>query len=137
MITREQLGGDEVERRLREMREIAEEVMTVIEDFDPFLIGSVLSGNIKRTSDIDLHAYCDDTSVLAAYLEDFGYQDIEVECVENRKGVFVHIKWSERSYPVELTVYPWSWRDLTLFSSVTSKPMKRVDIDGLRRLLRR
>ena len=134
MITRAELGSEEVDRRLGEMRQIAEEIMSVIEDFDPFLIGSVLSGKIRRTSDIDLHAYCDDVDQLCAYLEDFGYEEIEVEHVENRKGHFVHIKWCERGYPVELTVYPWSWRAIVLNSSVTCKPMKRVDVYGLRRL---
>ena len=30
--------------RVRAMRELAEELMTVLEEFDPFLIGSTLSG---------------------------------------------------------------------------------------------
>lgn len=136
MITREELGSEETDRRIREMRIIAEEIMTVIFDFDPFLIGSVLSGKIRRSSDIDLHAYCDDVVVLHGYLEDFGYEEIEVDRVENRKGHFVHLKWEERGYPVELTIYPWSWREITLLSSVTSKPMKRIDLIGLQKLLK-
>ena len=134
MLTREELGSEEVERRLREMRDIAIEVMTVLSDFDPFLIGSVLSGKIKKTSDIDLHAYCDEAGNLLDYLEDFGYEEIEVETVENRKGRFVHLKWSERDYPVEVTVYSWSWRDVIMYSSVTSKPMKRADLEAVQKL---
>jgi predicted nucleotidyltransferase len=134
MLTREELGSEEVDRRLVEMRDIAIEIMTVLNDFDPFLIGSVLSGKIKKTSDIDLHAYCDDAENLLAYLEDFGYEDIEVEYVENRKGRFVHLKWSEREYPVGVTVYPWSWRDVVMYSSVTSKPMKRADLLSVQKL---
>jgi predicted nucleotidyltransferase len=134
MLTREQLGSEEVDRRIAEMRDIAIEVMTVLTDFDPFLIGSVLTGKIKKTSDIDLHAYCDDPDLLLAYLEDFGYRDLQVEHVENRKGRFVHLKWEERDYPVEVTVYSWSWRDVVMYSSVTGKPMKRADLQTVQKL---
>jgi hypothetical protein len=135
LLTREQLGGSEVDRRLREMRLIAEEVMMAIADFDPFLIGSTLAGDIHAASDVDLHAYSDDCEVLKEQLLDWGFEGVEEEFVENRKGRFVHLRWSERGYPVEITVYPLSWRELTPYSSVTGKPMKRADLAALRRLL--
>src|SRR5215475_3476928 len=50
-ITEHQLGATEVARRIREMREIAYRIMTLIEDYDPFLIGSTLSGKIRPSSD--------------------------------------------------------------------------------------
>lgn len=136
LLTASQLGHDEVKRRIREMREIALEIMQVIEDSDPFLIGSTLSGQIRDSSDIDLHAYSDDYTLLQNQLEDWGYEDVDVELVDNRKGRFVHLKWYERDYPVEITVYPWSWRDTVLYSSVTNKPMKRADTAALRALLK-
>jgi hypothetical protein len=136
-LTRAQLGADELKRRLREMREIAEEIMTVIADCDPFLIGSTLSGQIRESSDIDIHAYSDDGSALMSQLATFGYQGVEEELVENRKGTFVHLRWHERNYPVEVTVYPWSWRDVVPYSSVTGKPMKRADLEAVRGLIKR
>jgi len=135
LLTREQLGGTEVDRRLVEMRSIAGEIMIALADFDPFLIGSTLSGDIHATSDIDLHAYCDDSSQLQERLNEWDFENVEEEFVENRKGKFVHLRWVEKGYPVEVTVYPWSWRDLIPMSSVTGKPMRRVDAAQLRRLL--
>lgn len=135
-ITRSKLGDEEVRRRLREMRVIAEQIMLVIEDCDPFLIGSTLTGQIRESSDIDLHAYSDDHEQAKGRLLDWGYEGVEEELVENLKGKFVHLRWHESSYPVEITIYPWSWRDIILSSSVTGKPMKRVDIEGVRHLLR-
>lgn len=136
-MTIEELGGEEVKRRLSEMRKIALEIMEVICDNDPYLIGSTLSGKIRRASDIDIHAYSDNQEELEASLSDLGYEEIECETVDNLKGRFVHFKWIEKSYPVEITVYPWSWRDQVPISSVTQKPMKRLDLDGLRKLLAR
>jgi hypothetical protein len=135
-ITTDELGSDEVARRVREMREIALAVMTAIEGCDPFLIGSTLSGEIRTTSDIDMHAYSDNFEEIIDQLEEWGYECIEAELVENRKGSFVHLKWTELKYPVEITVYRWSDRDVVQMSSVTGRPMKRADIDTLQNLLK-
>lgn len=135
-LTRSKLGDEEVRRRLFEMRKIAEQIMLAIEDSDPFLIGSTLSGQIRDASDIDLHAYSDSYEELKDRLIEWGFQNVEEELVENLKGTFVHLRWHENEYPVEITVYPWSWRDLVLSSSVTGKPMKRADLGAVRHLLR-
>ena len=135
-LTKAELGEDEVKRRLQEMREIAHAIMISIDDFDPHLIGSTLSGQIRATSDIDLHAYCDEVEGLMNRLGDCGYEDIEEERIENRKGNFIHLRWTEQGYPVEITVYPWSWRELVLYSSVTGKPMKRADLKAVSGLIR-
>ncbi|MBS1998051.1 MAG: hypothetical protein JSS86_17130 [Cyanobacteria bacterium SZAS LIN-2] len=134
-LTRDDLGDNELSRRLREMREIACRVMTALDDFDPFLIGSTLSGEIHSASDIDLHAYCDQPAALVERLEEWDFEGVEEEYVENRKGQFVHLRWSEEGYPVEVTVYPVGWRDLVPMSSVTGKPMKRAALAQVRRLI--
>jgi predicted nucleotidyltransferase len=135
LLTREELGESEVQRRLRQMRLIAEEIMMALSDFDPFLIGSTLSGDIHTTSDVDLHAYCDSSEEIRQHLLEWGFEDVEEEFVENRKGQFVHLRWVERDFPVEVTIYPLCEREVTPYSSVTGKPMKRADLAGLRRLL--
>jgi predicted nucleotidyltransferase len=136
-ITRSDLGVDEVQRRLFQMRTIAEGIMTVIEYCDPYLIGSTLSGKIRNTSDIDLHAYSDAFQEIKEDLISAGYEDVDEEIVENQKGHFVHLKWIESQIPVEITVYPWSWRDVVMKSSVTGSAMKRADLNAVRQLLKR
>jgi predicted nucleotidyltransferase len=134
-ITKEQLGASEVHRRINSMRKIAAHLMLLIEDCDPYLIGSTLSGEIREGSDIDLHAYCDDYSMLTERLADYGYEAIEAELVENSKGTFVHLRWREEDFPVEITIYRWSSRHVVPISSVTGKPMKRADLSALRKML--
>jgi hypothetical protein len=134
-LSRMDIGEEAIKRRLREMRLIAAEIMAELDDFDPYLIGSTLAGNIRENSDVDLHAYCDHWEEIKDRLIAAGYAEAEEELVENRKGSFVHIKWLEGNYPVEISLHPWINRDVIPISSVTGKPMKRVDLVGLQRLL--
>ena len=85
-LTRKRLGPEVMAARVQEMRQIAEEIMTVLMDFDPHLIGSTLSGQIRDASDIDLHVYCNHHLEVEERLRSFGYQGVEAEFVENRKG---------------------------------------------------
>ena len=134
-LTRNQMGPEAMAARVRHMRELAEEIMTVLVDFDPYLIGSTLSGQIRQSSDIDLHVYCDHFNQVQERLLSFEYEGVEEELVENQKGTFVHLRWLEQGFPVEITVHSWSQRGDVMISSVTGKPMKRADLDEVRRLL--
>jgi hypothetical protein len=55
--------------------------------------------------------------------------------VENQKGTFVHLRWLERGYPVEITIHDWERRQEVPISSVTGKAMKRADLADVRELL--
>lgn len=136
-LTRKQLGPEVMEARVRRMREIAEELMTVLADFDPHLIGSTLSGKIRDSSDIDLHVYCHHHAEVQERLKAFGYEEVEDEYVENQKGTFVHLRWVEETFPIELTTHNWAQRGDIPISSVTGKAMKRADLDEVRRLLQK
>jgi len=130
-----EIGEEEVKRRVRAMREIAAAIMATLDDFDPFLIGSTLSGEIRENSDIDLHVYADNFESVKDMLEAAGYDEVEEEHIENRKGHFVHLKWYEGAYPVEITIIPISERAVIPMSSVTNKPMKRANLIALQKLL--
>jgi predicted nucleotidyltransferase len=135
-LTRDQMGKEAMAAQVRQMRELAEEIMTVLEDFDPHLIGSTLSGQIRDASDIDLHVYCDHYSQVQQRLLTFGYSDVEEEFVENQKGTFVHLRWLEQGFPIEITIHDWSQRGEVFISSITGKPMKRADLQKVRNLLK-
>ncbi len=133
-LTRKQMGSEAMAGRLRLMRALAEELMTVLEDFDPYLIGSTLSGQIRSSSDIDLHVYCHHFLEVKERLRSFGYEEVAEELVENQKGAFVHLRWLEQDIPVEITIHTWEQRGEVMISSVTGKAMKRADLEEVRRL---
>lgn len=135
-LTCNQMGAEAMAAQVQQMRQLAEEIMTVLMDFDPYLIGSTLSGQIRASSDIDLHVYCHHYSEVQQRLLAFGYSDVEEEFVENQKGTFVHLRWLEDGFPTEITIHDWSQRGEIFISSVTGKPMKRADLEKLRKLLK-
>jgi hypothetical protein len=138
-LTRKAMGAEAMAARVRTMRELAEEIMSVLEDFDPHLIGSTLSGQIRESSDIDLHVYCDHFSEVKSRLRAFGFRGVEEELVENQKGTFVHLRWVEEreghGFPVEITVHSWKQRGEVFYSSITGKPMQRADLAKVRAML--
>ena len=134
----EQHEGPARAERLRELRLAALEVMEVLEDFEPRLIGSVLTGHVKSTSDIDLHAFADDHEQVGERLLDADYE-VEHEVVKTRKGGefmdFPHYYVTHPVARVEVSVYPPGDLKRPQKSSITHKTMERATISALRRLL--
>jgi hypothetical protein len=62
--------GDAHAESVRELREQALGVMRELERFNPYLTGSVLSGNAGKYADINLHLYTDSLKALEIYFID-------------------------------------------------------------------
>lgn len=72
------------------------------------LIGSVSTGRIKKTSDIDLHLFTDSLEQLEIRLNELGwhYAKEEIHTLYNGKPrQFTHI-YLDTEFPVELFIYP-------------------------------
>src|ERR1700736_2802890 len=99
--------GEKRTEHLREMRLQALRLMRLLRTFRPRLIGSVMTGHVRKGSDIDLHIFTDSVGLVADALEREGYQfDVERKQVvkHNEARVFTHIHVHER-FNFELTVY--------------------------------
>src|SRR5438445_8289459 len=99
--------GDKRTEHLREMRLQALALMRVLRAFRPRLIGSVMTGHVRKGSDIDIHIFSDSAGLITDLLEAEGYSfDVErkqiVKFEEAR--VFTHIHIHDR-FNFELTVY--------------------------------
>jgi hypothetical protein len=131
--------GDRRTENLREMRLEALRLMCLLRPFRPRLIGSVMTGHVRKGSDIDLHVFCDSPALIADLLEQAGCQfDLErkqvVKHCESR--TFTHIHVFDR-YSFELTVYPEDKAHYVFKSSITGKAIERASIAELEDFLAR
>jgi predicted HD phosphohydrolase len=124
---------------LLEMRLEALRYMRILHRYRPRLIGSVLTGHVRRGSDIDLHVFTDSIQAVALTLEDEGVLfDIEHKPV--RKGgvtrTFHHIHVHDR-FSIEITIYPANKAHFVFKSSITGRAMERASLAELQRLMAR
>lgn len=139
IVERSALQGDGRTERLRHLREVALEVMGVLAAFDPRLIGSVASGAIHGSSDIDLHVFCahHDRLEQTLWLAGYDFERAEVDVVkEGECRRYVHYRFAHRGAPVELSVYAPHERWVEQRSSIDGKPIDRVPAGRVAALLR-
>lgn len=121
--------GDDHSERLGAMRIAALKIMVQLEEFQPKLIGSVLTGHIHKSSDIDLHVFSDDPEIIADKLLDLDIDcDVEEKKVNknNEERIFTHIHFQSMGFNFELTVYDMSKLNFSFVSSITLKPIERA-----------
>src|SRR6185436_16881414 len=99
--------GDKRTTHLRDMRLEALRLMRLLRAFRPRLIGSVMTGHVRKGSDIDLHVFCDNAALITDLLEQEGQQfDVERKQITKHQEtrLFTHIHVHGR-FNFELTVY--------------------------------
>src|SRR5437868_13202935 len=99
--------GDQRTEHLRDMRLEALRLMRLLRPFRPRLIGSVMTGHVRKGSDIDLHVFTDSAGLVTDLLEAEGFQfDVERKQIvkHNESRVCNHIHVHDR-FNFELTVY--------------------------------
>jgi len=101
------------------------------------LIGSVMTGHVRKGSDIDIHVFTDSVGLVTDILQNEGFQfDMErKQVVKHQEArVFTHIHIYDR-FHFELTVYPDDKAHYVFRSSVTGKAIERASIRELEELL--
>jgi len=129
--------GEQRTENLREMRVAALRIMRILQRFRPRLIGSVMTGHIRRGSDIDIHIFSDSVEAVSAVLRDEGIpHDVERKQVRKHgeERIFNHIHFHDR-FPFELTVYAANLAHYVFKSSVTGKAIERASIAELEQFL--
>lgn len=129
--------GDNRLKNLREMRMTALGVMRLLKKFKPRLIGSTLTGHVRRGSDIDLHVFASTVEAVTGALDEAG-QVYEVEHKRVRKHgeerLFTHIH-VQGPFEIELTLYPLDKARLVFKSSITGQAIERATISQLKQFL--
>src|SRR4029077_4682257 len=129
--------GHKRTEHLRDMRLEALRLMRLLRAFRPRLIGSVMTGHVRKGSDIDIHIFSDSANLITNLLESEGFQfDLErkqiVKFEEARVFTHIHIYARINS---ELTVYAEDKAHFVTKSSFTGKPIERASIRELEELL--
>src|SRR5438552_710949 len=131
--------GDKRTKHLRDMRLEALRMMRLLRPFRPRLIGSVMTGHVRKGSDIDLHVFSDSPGLVTDLLEQAGCQyDLERKQVvkHGESRVFTHVHVYDR-FNFELTIYPEDKAHYVFKSSITGKAIERASIRELEELLQR
>ena len=129
--------GDKRTRHLQGMRMEALRLMRQLRAFRPRLIGSVMTGHVRKGSDIDLHVFTDSPALVSETLQREGYQfDLERKQIvkHNEARIFTHIHVYDR-FNFELTVYAEDKAHYVFKSSITGKAIERASIRELEELL--
>ena len=129
--------GQRRDEKLRDMRVEALRIMRVLEPFRPRLVGSTLTGHIRRGSDVDLHVFADSVESVCAALESEGVvPEVERKRVEKHgtERTFTHVRFVDR-YDFELTVYASNMAHYVFKSSITGGAMERASLAELEQLL--
>jgi HD domain len=131
--------GDRRTEHLKAMRLAALRLMRLLRPFKPRLIGSVMTGHIRKGSDIDLHVFSDSAAMITDILQTEGYSfELERKQVlkHGEERVFTHIHIFDR-FNFELTVYAADKAHYVFRSSITGKAIERASIAELEELLAR
>jgi hypothetical protein len=130
--------GDARGRDLRDMRLAALRMMRLLEAFRPRILGSVLTGHVRKGSDIDLHVFSDNLSAVTSVLEDERLPHaVEHKRIikHNEQRSFTHVHVEDR-YSVELTLYPTDKISYAFKSSITGTAIERATLREFEAFLR-
>lgn len=137
LLTRLYEGPAVHDQKLLAMRLRALWWMRKLSPFHPKLIGSVLTGQVRAGSDIDLHVFAANPHSITVALDDdgIGYELERKRIVKaGQQRVFTHIHVRDE-YPVELTVYHPALLSHRFRSSITNKAIESASTKQLERLI--
>jgi hypothetical protein len=130
---------DEHASELQSMRGVAIEAMRLLAEFEPRLVGPLLSGTATTHNDITLHLFADTPETVAVRLMDrgirheiaerrFRMQDDEVEA-------FPAVRFNAGGHEVDATIFPLDGIRQAPPGPVDGKPMRRASLREVEALL--
>jgi hypothetical protein len=124
-------GRDSHDHTLKEQRRIALDTMRMLEQFQPRLVGSVLTGTATNYSDINLHLFADAAESVAMHLLEIGvpheFYERRVKMDAERSINYPALRFEANGRTVDATVFPIDGIRQSPYSPVDGKPMKRAD----------
>jgi len=123
---------------VQHMRELALEMMGILQPFDPHLTGPVLSGNVGPHAEIHLHLYTDDLKGLELFLlnREIPFKTREMRVWAGDTGVVVPtFLVSTQEADFAITVLLPQHRRQPLRVSSEGRPLERAPLESVRSLV--
>ena len=124
-------GGPSHDQLLQEQRRIALQAMELLGEFQPRLVGSVLTGTATSHSDINLHLFADASESVAIRLIEVGvpheFYERRVRMDAERSLSFPALRFEASGRTVDATVFPVDGIRQSPYSPVDGRPMRRAD----------
>jgi hypothetical protein len=132
-------GRESHDHNLMEQRRIALETMRLLAEFNPRLVGSVLTGTATDYSDINLHLFADASEAVAIRLLDIGvphdFYERRVKMDAERSVNYPALRFAASGRTVDATVFPIDGIRQSPYSPVDGRPMKRADAREVSQLI--
>lgn len=131
--------SDDLARNTRRLRKIAADAMRFLAEFDPRLVGGVLSGTVTHTSEIQLHMSADVPEQVGFFLQQhnipYNQGERRIRFGGDRFRNVPTYSFTADGAGVELCVFdPRSIREVPL-SPVDGRPMRRANLREMEELL--
>lgn len=132
-------GGEEHVESLYAQRLAAAEAMRALLDFQPRLVGAVLTGTATEHAHVQIHVFADRAETVAFRLMDQGipYEMGEKRVKLNAERVLLQptLELEIDAQPVEVVVFPVDGIRQAPVSPVDGRPMRRADLSEVEALL--
>jgi hypothetical protein len=132
-------GGEEHVESLYAQRLAAAEAMRALSDFQPRLVGAVLTGTATEHAHVQIHVFADRAETVAFKLMDQGipYEMGEKRLKLNAERVLLQptLELEIDAQPIEVVVFPVDGIRQAPVSPVDGRPMRRADIAEVEALL--
>jgi len=133
-------GGDSHVETLFAQRQVALEAMKRLKEFEPRLVGPVLSGTATEHSQVQIHLFADRAESVAIKLMDEGipHEVTEKRVKMNAERILAYpgLSFEIDDQPIEATVFPMDGIRQAPVSPVDGKPMRRANVSELEALLK-
>jgi hypothetical protein len=124
---------------LKAQREVALQAMQWFSEFEPRLVGPVLSGTATAHADVQLHLFADRAETIALRLLDRGIEHevterrLRLDAARFRAYPGLRFEWDRQM--IEVTVFPTDGIRQAPVSPVDGRPMRRADTAELEQLV--
>ncbi len=123
---------------LQEQRRVALQAMQLLKQFEPRLVGAVLTGSATEYADIQLHLFADSAEAVCMHLMDrrFEYEVLErrVRLTPERQVPLPTVRFEMANETIEAFVFPREGIRQAPISPVDGRPMRRAGMQEVSEL---